>query len=227
MNLVNEESLGATLDNIAQALFFAAPISKSDRAAAAGWIAARQGLPGSYAGMFAPLPLDFQAGVALFTGERVTSGAGTAHILGQEALRALHLLGPLSAKAAQALQRAEAGMAQRLGLSPDAPHGRYCCGTCSVAVWRNMLAGSFAPSEAFLAAGLAHLQSRRDGAGRWRGYPYHYALLALADLPQPQALAELRYSAPVLERLARRKPDAGSVYAQRRTALAQRILARC
>lgn len=226
MGLVDGNSLGVTLDNIAQALFELKPIGKREAAEAAAWIAARQGLPGAYAGMFAPMPQDYQTGVTLFTGESVTSGAGTSHILGEEALRALHLLGPLSAKTAQALERAEVNMQQRLAQSSDSSTGRYCCGTCSVSVWRSMQAGAFDHSERYLEAGLKHLLSRRDGKGRWRAYPYYYTLLALTEMPQARALAELRYAAAGLERLARRNATAGSVYMQRRTILAQRILAR-
>jgi hypothetical protein len=225
--LVDPGSLGATLDAINEALFFAKPVSQQDKTAAAGWIAARQGLPGAYAGMFAPLPQDLRTGVTLFTGERVTSQAGTKHLLGEEACRAMRLLAPLSANAAQALARADAAMNQRLRANEDLNRGRYCCGTCSVAVWRNMQAGGLRPSEQFLATGLAHLNSRRDGRGRWRSYPYYYALLCLSELPQPLVLAELHYAAPGCERLVKRRLRAGNVYAGRRFEVAQQVLSRC
>ncbi|MCU0727702.1 MAG: hypothetical protein MUE73_18230, partial [Planctomycetes bacterium] len=87
--LVDPDSLGATLDSINAVLFSGQPVSRRDKAAAASWIADRQGLAGAYGGMFAPLPLDMQTGVTLFTGERVSTRAGTAHLLGEEACRAL------------------------------------------------------------------------------------------------------------------------------------------
>jgi hypothetical protein len=225
--LVDPDSLGATLDSINAVLFSGQPVSRRDKATAASWIADRQGLAGAYGGMFAPLPLDMQTGVTLFTGERVSTRAGTAHLLGEEACRALRLLGPLSATARQALSRADAAMGQRIHGGQDAVRGRFCCGTCSVAVWRNMQSGGFAPSERFLSAGLATLRARRDGQGRWRSYPYFYTLLCLVESALPAALDELRYAAPGCERLARRKAGAGGAFGARRTALAQHVLARC
>jgi hypothetical protein len=225
--LVDADSLGATLDAINESLFFVKPISQRDKTAAASWIAARQGSPGAYAGMFAPTALDFQRGVAVFTGESVRSRAATSHILGEEACRALRLLGALPAKAAQALARAEDGMATRLHGSRDESLGRYCCATCTCAVWRNMLSGGLQPSEQFIASGLQQLASRRDGKGRWQGYPYYYTLLSLLEMAQPSALAELRYAAPGCERLLNRRQAAATAYAQRRAAVAKQVLARC
>lgn len=224
--LVLEDSLGATLDAINAALFFSTPITQRDKTAAANWIAARQGLPKAYAGMFAPTERDFQQGVTLFTGESVRSGAGTAHILGQEACRAMRSLGALSAKAAQALARADTGMAARLHASPDEGRGRYCCATCTCSVWRNMLSGGLLPSEQFIATGLRQLALRRDGKGRWQGFPYYYTLLGLVEMPLPLAQPELRYAAAGLERVLRRKA-AEDKYALRRAELARRALARC
>jgi hypothetical protein len=64
--------------------------------------------------MFAPTERDFRAGIRLFTGERVTSGAATSHILGEEACRALLLLNTDVKKAREALQRAIRSMDSRL-----------------------------------------------------------------------------------------------------------------
>lgn len=225
--LVDVNSLGTTLDAINEALFFASPITQRDKTAAANWIAGRQGLPGAYAGMFAPTALDFQRGVTVFTGEAIRSRAGAAHILGEETCRTLRLLGAQSAKAAQALARAEEGMAARLHASPDAGSGRYCCATCSVSVWRNMLSGGLTPSGQFIAAGLRQLALRRDGKGRWRGFPFYYTLLSLVEMQDPLALQELRYAAPGLERLLKRQLAAADRFAMRRHEVARRALARC
>jgi hypothetical protein len=54
MDCLDRNSLYSTLDSISESLFFQSLIPQSQRVAAARWIAARQGLPGSYAGMFAP-----------------------------------------------------------------------------------------------------------------------------------------------------------------------------
>ena len=78
MNLLHEDSLGKTLDAINDALFFKKQIPQEEACRTARWIAGRQGLPTSYAGMFAPTNEDYNEGVRLFTGERISSRVGTA-----------------------------------------------------------------------------------------------------------------------------------------------------
>jgi len=86
-------------------------------------------------------------------------------------------------------------------------------------------AGGYRTSPGFVERGLKRLTEMRDGANRWRVFPYWYALLALAEMESKAAVAELRYAAPLLERSVKRPPRAGA-YAQRRQALAERVLAR-
>ena len=92
MNLIDKTSLARTLDAISEHFFFERPIAAAARKKAAQWIVSRCGLNRSYAGMPAPTEKDFAEGARVFTGEQCTSGAGTAHILGEEACRALILL---------------------------------------------------------------------------------------------------------------------------------------
>src|SRR5512135_1147108 len=91
-SLVHPDSLADTLDAINAALFEQARLPVSLCTEAAVWVADRQGLPGSYAGMFAPTGYDYTFGTLTFTGEPVRSGAGTAHLLSEEACRALYRL---------------------------------------------------------------------------------------------------------------------------------------
>ena len=84
MNLLHENSLGKTLDAINDALFFEKQIPQDEARRTARWIAGRQGLPTSYAGMFAPTNEDYTEGVRLFTGERISSRVGIGHILGED-----------------------------------------------------------------------------------------------------------------------------------------------
>ncbi len=92
--LIHKTSLAATLDAYNEAVFFGNRVSPTERRELAVWLAGRQGLKGSYAGgtMFAPTSRDFKEGYRTFTGERITSGAGTSHQLGEETCRALTLL---------------------------------------------------------------------------------------------------------------------------------------
>ena len=117
MNLLRTRSLAHTTDAVNEALFFGKRIPKAESRRVAEWIASRQGLPKSYAGMFAPTPGDFAKGIRLFTGERISSGAATGHILGEEACRALLLLKSDSSDARKALALASRSMDSLLARS--------------------------------------------------------------------------------------------------------------
>jgi hypothetical protein len=227
-SLVVPDSLAETLDAVNEALFFSLPLDGQQKAGVSAWLAGRQGQPGSYAGLCAPTGRDFSTGVQVFTGERVTSHAATAHILGEEASRVLALLGVDDPQVRQARDAAAAGFLKRIA-GPEtlgSPVGTYCCGKCTPAFWRNLAAGGLGPgAEARLSAGVRSLQTLRDGAGRWRRYIFHFTVLALTEIELPEALEELRYAAPQLERLASRHPSEER-YARRRHALAERALAR-
>jgi hypothetical protein len=117
MQLISGQSLASTIDSVNDAFFFGRHIPKNEMRRAAEWFADRQGLPGSYADMFAPTPGDFSDGIYLFTGERISSGAATGHILGEETCRALLLLDVDLEKAEAALERASRSMDARLSQS--------------------------------------------------------------------------------------------------------------
>jgi len=185
--------------------------------------------------MFAPTEKDCAERIRLFTGERVVSGAGAAHVLGEEACRALLLLGVPGAAAGDALRRASEGAARFMAdaaareCHAGRPFlGRYCCGTCSVSLWRHLAAGGMdeAVRRRWLAAAIRGMKAARTGDGRWRHVPFHYVLSALVEIDAPGAVAEMRHAAPALERLLRR-PAREDAHDRRRRTLAQRILARC
>jgi len=231
--MVRHSSLAATLDAVNEAFLFEHPPSRKARKAAAEWIVGRQGLPGSYAGMFAPTEQDLREGIRLFTGERLQTRAGVAHILGEEACRALILLDVRASDVKKALARARSGMLERFRaaeareVNAGRPWlGTYCCARCSVAVWRHLAVGGLEDPERHLAAGMKALRANRDGAGRWRRFPFYYTLLALSEIALPAAVAEMRYAAPALRRAAGRRAG-DNLIAERRHALVERVLARC
>ncbi|MBI4730583.1 MAG: hypothetical protein HY781_00315 [Chloroflexi bacterium] len=123
MNLLDQNSLARTIDAVNEAHFFGYRIPEIESRRVVQWLAARQGLPGSYSGMFAPTELDFENGIRLFTGEQITSGAATSHILGEESCRALLLLGTGIVEAQAAMQSATRSMDQRLSES-ESERGR-------------------------------------------------------------------------------------------------------
>jgi hypothetical protein len=67
--------------------------------------------------MFAPTPGDFDGGIRLFTGERISTGAATGHILGEEACRVLLLLDDVSSGAIEAVASASRSMDKLLARS--------------------------------------------------------------------------------------------------------------
>ena len=228
MVTVNTESLANTVDAVNDAFFHRRHLTQANRKGLARWIAERRGKPGSYAGMFAPTDVDVRNGIRVYTGELVRSGAAIGHILGEEACRALILLGMEDSSVREALERATNGMLRRLRQTEDISkvHGLYCCGICSVAYWRHVMAGGLDRNEERLAAGMIALRARRSNDGRWRRFPFHYTLLALSEMDLDPALDEMRYAAPLLERIVKRK-IADSRFPERRHIICERILAKC
>jgi len=225
MELVHPRSLSQTLDAINDALFSGITITKQERAAAAKWIAERQGLPRSYAGMFSPTDYDFARWTRVFTGEELKSNAATAHILSEEACRALLLLGASTKPVSRALSNATANFLERISKNHARHSGFFCCGTCSVALWRHLAAGGLDEPEKRLAHGLKYLKMLRTGKGRWDRFPFHYTLLAISELESRAAFAEMRYAAPAVERSLQR--DRGTdKYARRRRVVMERVLAK-
>ena len=226
--LINKTSLSRTVDAINAANVEGRTLSATERRDAARWIAARQGLPGAYGGSFAGFPSERSKGIVLFTGERIAF-ASARHILGEEASRALRLLRVRDRSSTHALEAADEGLRRCLARAAEDPRkqnpGLYCCGTCSVGMWRNLLSGGLDRREERLQCGAMHLRSVRDGEQGWRTFPFWYTVLALSEMDGRDARAELTYAAPALERAAAR-PSSSSVYTQRRQALATRALSK-
>jgi len=224
--LIDPASLSKTVDSVNAAVFDGRSLGARERSETARWIAARQGLEGAYAGTFAGFPVERAQGIALFTGERITS-ASARHILGEESSRTLRLLRVRDAGVARALDAADDGLMQCLARAAADPRyrnpGLFCCGKCSVGLWRNLLSGGLDRRDERLQRGASHLRTVRDGKQGWRTYPFWYTVLALSEMDSREAKAELRYAAPALERTASRNPPSATC-ARRRHALATRTL---
>lgn len=226
--LIDPASLSRTVDAINAAAFDGVVLSATSRRDTAKWIAARQGLPGAYAGTFAGFPAERQKGIVLFTGERITS-ASARHILGEETCRALRFLGVSDSASASALARADDGLMRCLERAAQDPRhanpGVFCCGKCTVGLWRNLLSGGLDRQDERLRRGVGYLRSMRDGEGEWRRFPFWYTVLALTEIDAPQASRELKYAATSLELAAARLKNPATS-ARRRHELAKRALAR-
>jgi hypothetical protein len=224
MKLIHPSSLADTVRAIDEAHFFGVKIPQREALAAARWIAGRQGLEGSYAATFAPMPRDW-AGLTLPTGEKITTRAGLSHMLGEESCRVLRVLGLRDRGVAAALDRANAGMLERLHRHAGSSGGEYCCGPCSVAVWRHLAVGGLDAQQARLADGMRRLAQHRKPDGTWRRFPFYYTLLALTEIEGGLPVAELRHAAPRCERLVRRASGSDAC-ARRRRAVLERALER-
>ena len=231
-SLIHPDSLGDTLDSINLALFDGCALSTDERNGAALWLTDRQGLPGAYAGMFAPTEYDYAFGTQTFTGEAVRSAAATGHILGEEACGALYRLGVATPQTQAALKRARQGIFKRIEQSEAQGQwsGVYCCGTCTVALWRHLSASDEEEDHRRIENGLAELRHNRDGEGRWRRFPFYYTLYALADIDHPAVQGEIHYAMRVIERAQRRlqkqaqQKQAASEQDRRRRMVLERIL---
>ena len=226
--LIDRSSLSQTVDAINGTHFEGRALAASERRRAARWIAARQGLPGAYGGTFSGFPAERSAGIVLFTGERIAS-ASARHILGEEASRVLRHLRVRDPDVTRALEAADDGLLRCLGRAAEDPRktnpGLYCCGKCSVGLWRNLLAGGLNRQEERLRCGTLHLRSVRDGDHGWSRFPFWYTVLALSEMESGEAKAELKHAAPALQRAASRAVPS-ALYARRRHELAVRSLNR-
>jgi hypothetical protein len=227
VDLFRETSLSQTLDAAHDLAFHRRTPAPAERKRVARWIAARQGLPGAYADTFAGFPGERENGIIVYTGERIAS-ASARHILGEEACRVLRGLRVQDATVQAALDRADAGLMSCLARAAldvrNTNPGKYCCGKCSIGLWRNLLAGGLDRQEERLRAGVAgFLRVHRASEGKWRVFPFWYTVLALVEIDLPEARRELEYAAPALQRVAARKAPT-SIYGQRRHRLAARAL---
>lgn len=225
--LIHTKSLSDTVDAVNEAIASGQKISAIDRKAAARWIAARQGLPGAYANTFAGFESERKNGIKLFTGERITS-ASARHILGEEACRALYQLAVRDKDVQEALDRATQGLMQCLARAAADPRntnvGTFCCGKCTIGLWRHLVVGGLDRQEERLQKGIGYLRSRRDGRGGWRAFPFWYTILTLSEIESPAAAAEIRYASAILERMAKRSSQ--TQYGRRRQVIAEQAMNR-
>jgi hypothetical protein len=223
MQILYKNSLAKTIDAVNEFLFFGRTIPAKEKTKVCGWIADRQGKQGAYARMFAPTEYDFSHGIRVFTGERVTSGAATGHIIGEEACRVLRLLKSPSQNVKDVLRRADLGMNRRLmGSGRFQKSAIFCCGICTASLWRNIAAGGLGPNRKYLKKGLKTFRKYRDGKGRWRIFPFYYTLLSLSEIGSKDAWVELQYAGRVIERLVTRQGS--GKYGKRRKVMMESIL---
>jgi len=208
MILINQTGLSQALDNFNEAFYSGKPLSADERKKLANWLASRQGLEHSYAGMVTPTTQDYKNGVTLFTGEKIDMRASIGHIMGEEALRTLYLLDVNTSAVKKAIKNSKDGLnkaiKRSLSLGYDVK-GTYCCGKCTAAYWRILSAEGIIKNKNTINAGLKVLKKLRDGKGKWHRFPFYYTVLSLTGINLPAAIEELKYAHLPIERLSNRK----------------------
>jgi hypothetical protein len=216
--ILDPNSLMMTIDNVNECLFNSLSIPEEEGLEAARWIVSRRGEKGAYRGMFAPTQQDFEHGIRVFTGEKLTS-ASARHIMGQEAARAAWLLGKQDLIVHMAYDRATNWMIE----NPDfLQTGTFCCGNCTLAFWRHFAVGNFEKQEALISKGLMLMKANRSGDGKWHRFPFFYAIYTLHELELEEAKSELIYARPVMERYVNRTPK--DIYSRRKIAIIEKAL---
>ncbi len=216
--ILDSTSLVSTLDNINTAYLSGEAIASEEGLEAARWIVSRQGEKGSYRGMSAPTQADFTNGIRLFTGEKLVC-ASARHIMGQEAARATWLLGRSDSTVCNAYNQATGWMHEVQDFQTS---GTFCCGRCTLAFWRHAWVGDFDQKEAHIVKGLQNMKEMRLGDGKWRNFPFFYAVYALSELELEPARSELHYARPVMERYIKRAPL--EVFSKRKIAILNNVL---
>lgn len=217
-----------TLDELNESMFYSRPIPESKRRKLAGLVAGRQGKPGSYADMFAPLPSEDVIHYRLFTGEH-PSPLSALHIIGEECCRSLLLLGVNNQKCETALGRASDSILplltkRRHNSERTFPEAFFCCPKCTCGLWRHMSARTDTFSEERLSEGLTALREWRNGKGGWTTFPPYYTLFVLTEVKLRQARNELSYAAKSCEVMLAKMHAPRGKYAQRRVDVLKAVL---
>jgi hypothetical protein len=148
------------------------------------WLDTRQAIGKGYQrALCTPTDADKKDGARVFTGERLGTGAQTLHVLGEEAYRSYLLLSKWTdSSLTLTVETMGAAMGERLDQHYN---GRYCCGPCSVSVWRALIAGGYSKNEERLELAMKYLHSKRDASGRWGNLPFFYTVLTLSEMETP------------------------------------------
>jgi len=222
MVLLNPQSLSATLNAVNEALFYKRPLSGLQVDEVLRWLAGRQVQAGRWAGLFAPTDADLSQGVELFSGEKLHTRLAARNVLTAEAARALVLLGAALADVHDMLGRTNRWLAGQC-FANSCIVGE--CAHSGIGLMRYVTVRDGHRRDEWLKQHIDLLSQRRDGQGRWKGFPYYYTLLTLAEMDMLSAETELRYALPACERALKRL-SGDTTSDQRRQDIIQRALSR-
>lgn len=227
MNLLDPRSLAVTIDRVNACFFAGETPGRRQSSATIDWILTRFAAPTAYGRTFGVTALDESNRLHTFTGEPLTSRASLRHILAEETCRALILLNRVARRKLPELDAASADLRERITRweSQGNPVGMYCCGPCSVGLWRHLAVGGLGVDAGGLDQRVGVLRQYRDREGSWGRFPFYYTLAALAEADGPNTRAEIDHARPACERRLQTTRKS-SVYGARRRMLLERILSR-
>ena len=194
-------SLSVTLDRINERHFLGESFARTEAERAMDWLSGQFGTGPAYAGTFGITDQDSRSKLYTYTGERLQS-ASLRHIHAEETCRSIILLNRLVKR--DRLPELEAATSRLLYCFEKAhakgkPRGTFCCGPCTVSVWRHMAVGGLGDYARHLDEGIGVLMSHENGAGMWRRFPFFYTLLALSEVDTPNARRAVAYALPECE----------------------------
>ncbi|MBS1517007.1 MAG: hypothetical protein JSS91_02880 [Bacteroidetes bacterium] len=196
-NLLDKNSLSVTVDKINEVYFYGNDFSDYNVDETVKWILGRYNTEYSYRGSFGVTDKDMRSVLRTFTGEKLTSQASMRHIHAEEAGRALHILKKYTAIKMPELTESDSNFVRIfLEWENNGKHeGTFCCGQCTVSLWRNMAAGGYGRYAGKLNSGISVLKKFRKGNGQWSRFPFYYTLSALLESAKlPNAAAEIGFA---------------------------------
>lgn len=223
--MVTTNELPHMLDMLNDAFFQGKNITDSEKEKASQLFLSRQIRSGAYSGLFAPTRAELDAGIRLFTGERLHTHLGPRNVFSAEIGRFCLLLGLTSPGITEALERLNERLLVSCFVSDLCTVGE--CAHSGSGFMRYVAAGGIPDSGKRLDAHLLLLANTRDGKGGWLHFPFHYTLLALTEMDLPAAVSELRYAAAHRGKTLHKAGTLEKKYLARRQMLWERVLARC
>ncbi len=202
MKILNRQSLTTTVDSFNEAVLFGRSWQR-EAAALVQWLGSRLGEDRAYADSLAMTASDWQREFRLFTGERITTRAARSHIIAEEALRMLTMIRDSTGADCAARRVAEERLGARIISDPSSTvtkDGIYCCGGCSIALWRALSAGAYGGQPTILGKAAKTLAGSRTGAGEWKRFPFYYTVLFLSEAATSVFGGEIAYCSDRLVR---------------------------
>ncbi len=218
--LIDETSLSATIDAFNAQLAEDARLDAEEEVEVVSFLLGRQIGSGRNGGMFALSAGEYEAGVHLFTGERLRTRIAARSVLTLGATRILSAIGGDRVDVQEALARASAVMRRACFAAAHCVIGE--CAHSSIAYMRDAAIDRTGARRKWIEDHIRVICAHREGNGRWKRFPFYYTLLALSEVGTPSANAELDYARPACERVVRRAST--GVYGVRRKSLLRRVL---